>query len=67
MKKIFKAGVLSTALLMLVSVNQVLAQTKLKIGFISAQSGPLNVLGLEQKRGFEIAMDQCWWKRQLFL
>jgi branched-chain amino acid transport system substrate-binding protein len=57
MKKIFKAGVLSTALLMLVSVNQVLAQTKLKIGFISAQSGPLNVLGLEQKRGFEIAMD----------
>jgi branched-chain amino acid transport system substrate-binding protein len=41
----------------LVSVNQVLAQTKLKIGFISAQSGPLNVLGLEQKRGFEIAMD----------
>jgi|LauGreStaDraftv2_3_1035109.scaffolds.fasta_scaffold03948_3 branched-chain amino acid transport system substrate-binding protein len=57
MKKIFKAGVLSAALLMLVSVNQVLAQTKLKIGFISAQSGPLNVLGLEQKRGFEIAMD----------
>jgi branched-chain amino acid transport system substrate-binding protein len=57
MKKIFKAGVLSTALLILVSVNQVLAQTKLKIGFISAQSGPLNVLGLEQKRGFEIAMD----------
>ena len=57
MKKIFKAGVLSTALLMLVSVNQVLAQAKLKIGFISAQSGPLNVLGLEQKRGFEIAMD----------
>jgi branched-chain amino acid transport system substrate-binding protein len=57
MKKILKAGVLSTALLILVSVNQVLAQTKLKIGFISAQSGPLNVLGLEQKRGFEIAMD----------
>jgi len=57
MKKIFKASVLSTALLVLVSVNQVLAQTKLKIGFISAQSGPLNVLGLEQKRGFEIAMD----------
>ena len=34
-----------------------MAQAKLKIGFISAQSGPLNVLGLEQKRGFEIAMD----------
>ena len=43
MKKIFKAGVLSTALLMLFSANQVLAQAKLKIGFISAQSGPLNV------------------------
>ncbi|NDE04880.1 MAG: ABC transporter substrate-binding protein [Flavobacteriia bacterium] len=57
MKKILKAGVLSTALLMLFSANQVLAQAKLKIGFISAQSGPLNVLGLEQKRGFEIAMD----------
>lgn len=57
MKKILKAGVLSIALLMLFSANQVLAQAKLKIGFISAQSGPLNVLGLEQKRGFEIAMD----------
>ena len=57
MKKILKAGVLSTALLMLFSANQVLAQAKFKIGFISAQSGPLNVLGLEQKRGFEIAMD----------
>jgi branched-chain amino acid transport system substrate-binding protein len=57
MKKILKVGILGTALLMLVSVNPVLAQAKLKIGFISAQSGPLNVLGLEQKRGFEIAMD----------
>jgi len=57
MKKFLKAGVLSAALLALVSANQVLAQAKLKIGFISAQSGPLNVLGLEQKRGFEIAMD----------
>ena len=57
MKKFLKAGVLSAAVLMMFSVNQVLAQAKLKIGFISAQSGPLNVLGLEQKRGFEIAMD----------
>jgi len=57
MKKFLKAGVLSAAVLMMVSVNQVMAQAKLKIGFISAQSGPLNVLGLEQKRGFEIAMD----------
>jgi branched-chain amino acid transport system substrate-binding protein len=57
MKKILKVGILGTALLMLVSVNPVLAQAKLKICFISAQSGPLNVLGLEQKRGFEIAMD----------
>jgi len=57
MKKFLKAGLLSAALLSLVSANQVLAQAKLKIGFISAQSGPLNVLGLEQKRGFEIAMD----------
>jgi len=57
MKKFLKAGVLSAALLALVSANQVLAQAKLKIGFISAQSGPLNVLGLEQKRGFEIAME----------
>ena len=57
MKKFLKAGVFSAAVLMMFSVNQVLAQTKLKIGFISAQSGPLNVLGLEQKRGFEIAMD----------
>lgn len=57
MKKFLKAGLLSAALLSLVSTNQVLAQAKLKIGFISAQSGPLNVLGLEQKRGFEIAMD----------
>jgi branched-chain amino acid transport system substrate-binding protein len=57
MKKFLKAGVFSAAVLMMFSVNQVLAQAKLKIGFISAQSGPLNVLGLEQKRGFEIAMD----------
>ena len=57
MKKFLKAGVLSAAVLMMVSVNQVMAQAKLKIGFISAQSGPLNVLGLEQKRGFEIEMD----------
>jgi len=57
MKKFLKAGLLSAALLSLVSANQVLAQAKLKIGFISAQRGPLNVLGLEQKRGFEIAMD----------
>jgi len=57
MKKFLKAGVLSAAVLMMVRVNQVMAQAKLKIGFISAQSGPLNVLGLEQKRGFEIAMD----------
>ena len=57
MKKFLKAGVLSAAVLMMVSVDQVMAQAKLKIGFISAQSGPLNVLGLEQKRGFEIAMD----------
>ena len=57
MKKFLRAGVFSAAVLMMFSVNQVLAQAKLKIGFISAQSGPLNVLGLEQKRGFEIAMD----------
>ena len=57
MKRILKTGVIGAALMMLVGINQVLADTKLKVGFISAQSGPLNVLGLEQKRGFEIAMD----------
>ena len=33
------------------------AQNKIKLGFIVALSGPLNVVGAEQKRGFEVALD----------
>lgn len=33
------------------------AQAKIKLGFIAAMSGPLNLLGAEQKRGFDIAME----------
>jgi len=33
------------------------AQAKIKLGFIVAVSGPLNLVGAEQKRGFDIAME----------
>jgi len=33
------------------------AQAKIKLGFIVAMSGPLNVVGAEQKRGFDVALD----------
>jgi len=33
------------------------AQQKIKLGLILGLSGPLNVVGAEQKRGFDIAMD----------
>lgn len=33
------------------------AQAKIKLGFINAASGPLSVVGAEQKRGFDVAMD----------
>ena len=38
-------------------VTVVHAQSKIKLGFIAAMTGPLNVPGAEQKRGFDIAMD----------
>lgn len=34
-----------------------LAQAKIKLGFIVAASGPLNVVGAEQKRGLDVALD----------
>lgn len=34
------------------------AADHIKLGFIAAQSGPLGVLGAEQKRGLEIALEQ---------
>lgn len=34
------------------------AADEIKLGFIAAQSGPLGVLGAEQKRGLEIALEQ---------
>ncbi|ROT46432.1 ABC transporter substrate-binding protein [Pusillimonas sp. NJUB218] len=34
------------------------AADKVKLGFIAAQSGPLGVLGAEQKRGLDIALEQ---------
>jgi len=34
------------------------APATIKLGFIVALSGPLNVVGNEQKRGFEVALDQ---------
>ena len=33
------------------------AQGSIKLGFIAAQSGPLGVLGAEQKRGLDLALD----------
>ena len=57
MNKILRLGVLWASLFVLFQACHVQAQNKIKVGFISAQSGPLNVLGLEQKRGVEIALD----------
>lgn len=57
MRKFYSISLLCAVCLVLANVGQAFAQSKIKIGFISAQSGPLNVIGLEQKRGFEIAMD----------
>ena len=57
MNKILRWGVLWASLFVLFQACHVQAQNKIKVGFISAQSGPLNVLGLEQKRGVEIALD----------
>jgi len=37
---------------------QASAADKVRLGFIAAQSGPLGVLGAEQKRGLELALDQ---------
>ena len=33
------------------------AQAKIKLGFINAASGPLSVVGAEQKRGLDVALD----------
>ena len=33
------------------------AQDKIRLGWIGALSGPLNLVGAEQKRGFELALE----------
>ena len=33
------------------------AQEKIKLGWIAAQSGPLNLVGAEQRRGFDVALE----------
>ncbi|MSQ71626.1 MAG: ABC transporter substrate-binding protein [Betaproteobacteria bacterium] len=37
--------------------SSALAQSPIKLGFISAISGPLSAVGAEQKRGFDVAME----------
>lgn len=41
----------------LVSVGAIAAEAPVKLGFIAAQSGPLGVLGAEQKRGLDLALE----------
>lgn len=39
-------------------LGQAMAQETVKLGFVAALSGPLGVLGAEQKRGLEIALEE---------
>jgi branched-chain amino acid transport system substrate-binding protein len=51
MKKIIVMAALAAA------AGAVHAQEKIRLGWIGAQSGPLNLVGGEQRRGFDIAME----------
>jgi branched-chain amino acid transport system substrate-binding protein len=45
------------AFVLATSLSTAWAQTKMKIGFIAARSGALNLVGAEQQRGFELALE----------
>ena len=45
------------AALLVTLAGSAVAQEKIKLGWIGALSGPLNLVGAEQKRGFDLAME----------